>query len=128
MDVITIDGQTFAVNVTSLKRGAAVLDGENAGRVLSGRMTRDIIGTYYNYDLTFGKSTLSPSDYDTLYELLTAPVDSHTITVPYGQTTKTFEAYVANASDVLRKLTDSVNYWTELTVKFTAMEPQRRPA
>lgn len=127
MDILKIDGKTFNVGVTSLKRGAAVLDGENAGRVLSGRMVRDIIGTYYNYDLTFGTSNLSPADYDVLYDLLTAPVDCHTITVPYGQHTKTFEAYVSNASDTLKHMTDKMNLWGELTIKFTAMEPDRRP-
>lgn len=127
MDVLTVDGKTYNIDVTSLKRSASVLDGSNAGRVLSGLMVRDIIGTYYNYDLTFGRSSLSPADYDALYETLTAPVDYHTITVPYGQTTKTFEAYVSNASDVLRRMTDKGNLWGELTIKFTAMEPNRRP-
>ena len=70
---------------------------------------------------------MSPTDYDALYETLTAPVDYHTITVPYGQETKTFRAYVSNASDVLRRMTDKVNLWGELTIKFTAMEPNRRP-
>lgn len=127
MDVLTVDGKTYNIDVTSLKRSASVLDGTNAGRVLSGLMVRDIIGTYYNYDLTFGRSSLSPADYDALYETLTAPVDYHTITVPYGQETKTFRAYVSNASDVLRRMTDKVNLWGELTIKFTAMEPNRRP-
>ncbi|WNX84359.1 hypothetical protein RWV98_17560 [Agathobaculum sp. NTUH-O15-33] len=127
MNVLIVDGKTYNIDVTSLKRSASVLDGTNAGRVLSGLMVRDIIGTYYNYDLTFGRSSLSPADYDALYETLTAPVDYHTITVPYGQETKTFRAYVSNASDVLRRMTDKVNLWGELTIKFTAMEPDRRP-
>lgn len=127
MDVITIDNKTYKVGVTSLKRGAAVLDGENAGRVLSGRMERDIIGTYYNYDLTFGTSTMSPTDYDAMYEVLTAPSDYHMITVPYGQGTKTFQAYVSNASDTLKRMTTACNLWGDLTIKFTAMEPMRTP-
>ena len=127
MNVITVDGKTYNVGVTSLKRGAAILDGKNAGRVLSYRMVRDIGGTFYNYDITFGTSSLSAEDYDAMYEVLTAPVDYHIITVPYGQGTKTFEAYVSNASDVLRRMTDKGNLWGELTIKFTAMEPNRRP-
>jgi len=125
MKPITIDGNEYDVQVTGLTRKAAVLDGKNAGRVLSGRMTRDIIGTYYNYDISFGTSKLSPADYDALYELLTAPVEYHTITVPYGQGTKTFEAYVANATDTLRRMTQNYNHWGDLTITFTAMEPQR---
>lgn len=127
MNVITIDGRKFNVAVDKLTRKASVLDGKNAGRVLSGRMDRDIIGTYYNYELSFGTSMLSPVDYDALYELLTAPVDYHTITVPYGQGTKTFQAYVANASDTLSLMTDKMNLWGDLAIAFVAMEPERRP-
>lgn len=127
MQPITIDGKVYNVSVLSLKRKGAVLDGKNVGRVLSGRMERDIIGTYYNYDLSFGTSLLSPADYDAMYEVLTAPVNYHTITVPYGQAMKTFEAYVANASDTLRRMKDGYNHWGDLTITFTAMEPARTP-
>lgn len=124
--LFTIDGRAYNVAVVSLKRKAAILDGENAGRTMSGIMMRDIIGTYYNYDLTLGTSLLSPSDYDALYEILTAPVDSHMITMPYGQETKTFRAYISNANDALIKMNRN-NMWSSLTVTFTAMEPARRP-
>lgn len=125
MRPLEIDGHSYNVAVTGIKRKAAVLDGKNAGRVLSGRMVRDIIGTYYNYDVSFGTSLLSPTDYDALYELLTAPVDYHTIIIPYGQESLTFQAYVANASDTLRRMTENYNHWGDLTITFTAMEPQR---
>lgn len=125
MRPLEIDGHSYNVAVTGIKRKAAVLDGKNAGRVLSGRMVRDIIGTYYNYDVSFGTSLLSPTDYDALYELLTAPVDYHTIIIPYGQESLTFQAYVANASDTLRRITENYNHWGDLTITFTAMEPQR---
>lgn len=128
MDVITIDDKAYNVSVESLKRKGAVLDGKNSGRgLLTGIMKRDIIGTYYNYDLTFGTSKLSPADYDDLYEALTAPVNYHVITVPYGQKLKRFEAYVSNASDVLKKMYDGGNLWGELTVEFVAMKPARVP-
>ena len=35
------------------------------------------------------------------YEAISAPVDSHSLTVPYAQGTLTFEAYVANGDDDL---------------------------
>lgn len=128
MDVVTIDGKAYRVQVASLTRKSAVTDGSNAGRVNSGRMERDIIGTYYNYDISFGTSLLSPADYDALYEILTAPVDYHTITVPYGQGMKTFQAYVTGATDTLRRMTDRYKHWGDLTISFIAMEPMRRPS
>ncbi|MCQ5130291.1 hypothetical protein NE562_11515 [Butyricicoccus faecihominis] len=127
MSIIVLDGKSFSVGVVELVRNAELKDGSNSGPLLSGRYVRDLIGTYYHYNLKFGSSIMSPADYDALYETLTAPVDYHTITVPYGQETKTFRAYVSNASDVLRRMTDKVNLWGELTIKFTAMEPNRRP-
>lgn len=128
MDVVKIDGRAYNVSVAApIKRSASVLDGENAGRVMTGRMARDIIGTYYNYEITFGTSLLSPDDYDSLYETLTEPIESHMITVPYGQGTKTFEAYVSNATDVLKRMNSKEKLWGDLSVKFTAMEPARRP-
>lgn len=125
--VLVLDGRSYHVSVTKLKRKGEIIDGPNAGRVMSAVMKRDVLGTFYNYEITFGTSLLSPSDYDALYEILTAPVDSHTITVPYGQGIKTFEVYITSASDELARMKDDVNMWSSLTIDFIAMEPARRP-
>lgn len=104
-----------------------VLDGKATGRVLSGDMVRDIVGTYYNYSLTLGTSSLSPAEYDTLYDILSAPVNSHSITLPYGQKTITFDAYVSNTDDELLGVNDTQNLWGNLAITFTAMRPKRKP-
>jgi hypothetical protein len=127
MPLLTIDGTSYDVAVKEIKRSANILDGENAGRLISGRMVRDIIGTYYNYSITLNAKALSRAQYDSMYEVLTAPVDSHTIVVPYGQGTLSFEAYVSNVNDVLRWVRGG-NLWGDLTVNFVAMAPQRTPA
>lgn len=125
MSVFTVDGRSFNVSVSSLQRKASILDGENAGRMLSGRMERDIIGTYYNYTLGIDPKLMTPAEYDALYELLTAPVDSHALVVPYGQGTISFAAYISNAEDTLKRLAGT-NLWSDLKVNFIAMEPKRR--
>lgn len=127
MAVIKVDGYEFDVGIISIQRKARVLDGNNTGNTLSGRMIRDIIGTYYDYTVSFGTSKLSAVAYDALYELLTAPIESHSITVPYGQSTKTFNAYITEASDTLKSMSGSVNTWGSLSLDFTAMEPMRMP-
>lgn len=126
--VFTVDGIVYDVVVPEggLKRSGQVLDGENAGRVKSGAMKRDIIGTYYNYSLTLETDRLNVAAYDQLYEVLSAPVDSHAITMPYGQETITFEAYISGVDDELKLMGDWFNRWGGLTVTFTAMEPKRR--
>ena len=123
----TVDGKQYNALVTSLKRKAAVLDGDNAGRTQDARMHRDVRGTFYNYTVAVDTKGVGEAAYDELYEALTAPVDSHVVTFPYGQNTLTFEAYIANAEDDLLRMTEAKNLWGKLTFQITAMSPQRRP-
>lgn len=127
--VFKIDGKSYDVMVPDggLQRTAAVLDGDNAGRSKSGRMIRDVIGTYYNYTLQIDTSRLNVAQYDALYEVLTSPADSHTIVMPYGQGTLTFEAYVSNVSDSVKLMANGKTLWGDLSVTFTAMGPKRIP-
>lgn len=125
----SIDGKEYAnVHVTSLKRSFSVLDGENAGRTMDGAMQRDIIGTYYNYSMEIDPSESDPAEYDSLYEALSAPQNSHSIVVPYGLGTLEFQAYVSNGEDELFFAGGKEYQWDNLSVNFVAMKPQRRPA
>lgn len=127
--VFSIDGVGYpTILVESLKRKFSVLDGENAGRVKTGEMQRDIIGTYYNYSLELDTSEASLAEYDRLYEVLSSPQDKHSITVPYGQTSITFDAYISNGEDELFSMESSRNLWGELSINFIAIAPKRRPA
>lgn len=127
MELIKINGVAYEVYDTKITRSFQVLDGENVGRLMNGKMERDIIGTYYNYTWE-----LSPKDYqqyDELYELLSAPVDSHLIEVPYGRNQrKVYEAYVTSGQDELVYSEDGNYYWEGLSIQFVAMNPSRIPA
>lgn len=125
---IAIDGVTYPhIHVVSVKRSFSVLDGQNAGRVMTGKMERDIIGTYYNYSMEIDADDATPSEYDAFYEAISSPDDSHTITVPYAQETKTYEAYVSNGTDELEAMMDAQNRWGNLSFNFIAMSPMRTP-
>ena len=125
--IFSIDGVTYNVEVKKLTRSFGIMDGQKAGRVLSGGMVRDIIGTYFNYELEIDTSNLDHAEYAELYDRLSAPQDSHLIEVPYNQSVQVFEAYVSSGSDSLkRKGVDGV-WWEGLKIKFVAMDPQRRP-
>ena len=126
--ILSLDGKEYPnLHVVSLKRSFAVLDGDNAGRVMTGAMTRDIIGTYYNYSMEIDPVSSDLSEYDEFYESISAPVDSHVLTVPYAQTTITFDAYVANGEDELVSKYGSRNDWQNLAINFVAMKPKRTP-
>lgn len=126
--ILSLDGKEYPnLHVVSLKRSFAVLDGDNAGRVMTGAMTRDIIGTYYNYSMEIDPVSSDLSEYDEFYESISAPVDSHVLTIPYAQTTLTFDAYVANGEDELVSKYGSRNDWQNLAINFVAMKPKRTP-
>lgn len=125
---ITVDNVIYPnIIVTSIKRSFSVLDGPAAGRVMTGKMERDIIGTYYNYSFEIDASDASPAEYDAFYEVISSPQDSHTVIVPYAQTTLTFEAYVSNGDDELDIMMDAQNRWGGLSINIIAMAPQRTP-
>lgn len=123
----TVDGIEYNVLVTSLSRSGKVKESKLSGDVKSGNRFRDIIGTYYNYEMEIGTDRLSPADYDSLYEVLTAPVESHTVSLPYGRNgTMEFEAYIQQVDDDLKR-DDAERMWAGMTVTFYAKRPQRRP-
>lgn len=125
---IKIDNVTYPhIRVMSIKRNFSVLDGEAAGRIMTGRMERDIIGTYYNYEFEIDSDESDAAEYDAFYEVISAPVDFHTIVVPYGQQTLTFEAYISGGSDELDIMGDDANRWGTLSFNCIAMSPQRTP-
>lgn len=127
-DLFTIDGVTYNVIVPNggLKRNFQILDDDTAGRVLSGEMHRSIIGTYYNYTIELDTSRMSKSEYDNMYEVLSAPQESHIIQVPYGQLSYAFRAYITAGEDVLETSSNGERTWKGLSINFVAMAPQRR--
>ena len=129
-NVFSIDGRYFDVVIPEqgIKRSFSVMDSDKAGRVLTGRMMRDIIGTFYNYTIEFKANKLNRKEYDELYGIISDPdVDYHTITVPYGQTSITFDAYITNGQDVVDRIGKDGTKWSGLSVNFIAMEPLRTP-
>ena len=130
MSCFKVDGIEFTRAVVDKpKRSFQILDGENAGRLIRiAKMERDVLGTFYNYNMIIDSRFMTREEYDTLYDLLSAPVDSHTIEVPYAQETLIFEAYVTNGTDELQGIRNDFNIWAGLSINFIAMEPQRRPA
>lgn len=117
MSPFTLDGVSYNVFVPEdgIKRSGQVLDGDNAKRSQNGYMIRDIIGTYYNYTIDLDTSQTDVEEYDKLYEVLTAPVDYHTLVVPYGIESRIVYKYVDGAmvqfkNEALTQFSDSATF------------------
>ena len=124
---ITVDGTTYNVHVVpdSVKRVAELLEGPLAGDMLSGRHERDLVGTRYSYQLHVEPVWTDPTDYDAFYDAVTDPVSSHTVVLPYGQTTISFDAMIQTVEDTLIGAANGVNRWHGLTVSFEPVAPQK---
>ena len=126
MSLFTIDGKSYTVGETKLTRRAAL----NADKLTRGVMLDesefiDITSTSYSCSVTVEPLAGYESDYDVLYSDLTQPRSSRAVTLPFGQGTISFDAYVETASDALKRA-HNLNRWGGLTVTFTPISPQRR--
>ena len=126
--IFLLDGTAYNVEVEELERSFAVTDTEQSGRTADYTMHRDIIGTFYNYTIKVFPVIGDLESYDAFYDAISDPgYESHEMTFPYGQETLTFQAYVSQGKDKLKRRGDRNLWGTQgLSRTFTAMEPQRR--
>jgi hypothetical protein len=128
---IKINGKVFDADVAISKynRYFNVLDGSNAGRVMTGSMVRDIIGTYIGNKITVFRRGDNYAGLDEFWDYLLAHSvdDSVTLEAADGQTTISYEAYYTSASQDIEKVEGGVNYWGDIEVNFIPMEAQLTP-
>lgn len=128
---IKINGILFDTNVAISKynRNANVLDGPNAGRVMTGRMVRDVIGTYIGNKVTVFRRGDNYQALDDFWNYLLAHSvdDSVMLEAADGQTTLVYEAYYTVFSQDIEKVENGINYWGEIEVNFIHMDAQVRP-
>lgn len=122
--MITIDNTSYDVGIIKITR-KATQDIDKLGTTMDLRKHYDIKGTYYDYEVELATYKMQLAEYDSLYEILTTPQESHTVTLPYGQSTLTFEARVSVASDSLIKSFTAFRKWSSLKVTFEALTPQK---
>lgn len=122
--VIIIDDKPYSVRITELKRTADILD-KYAERTEDGELHREVIGTYYNYQLKIGVRAGERSLYNELFDVLSAPVDCHDVELPHDHVK--FKGYFSSISDNIRLVDDDGFDCNGLTCKLTAMKPRRTP-
>ena len=131
MSYIKLNGIEFDADVaiSSYTRSFNVLDGENAGRVMSGDMVRDVIGTYLGHKLTVFRRGNNYAGLDAFWDYLVehSVDDSVQLEAADGQTTISYEAYYTSASQDIEKVDGGVNYWGEIEVNFIPMDAQVKP-
>lgn len=123
MSLFKLDGVEYD-GVVQVIRKARILK-NNLGQTLDGKQHYQALGTYYDYEVTLNTKKMNISAYDSFYESLTAPVNEHTVTLPYGQGDITFAASVSIGSDSIVQNFSSFRRWSSLKVTIESLEPQR---
>lgn len=128
MSYIKLNGVEFDADVaiSAYNRNFNVLDGPNAGRVLVGKMIRDIIGTYLGHKITVFRRGDDYAGLDEFWEYLYQHSidDSVLLEAADGQKTISYQAYYTSASQNIEKVEKGVNFWGEIEVNFIPIDAQ----
>lgn len=127
MQNIVVDGVEYRVRIVyeSMSRSFSIVEGPNGGTAITARTIRDIIGTKYDYEMRVEPDLRYPEDYDAFYEVISAPVESHMVEMPYGSGVMKFEAMIVSGEDTYRGILANRNAWQGLRVQFKPILPQR---
>ena len=128
MNYIKLNGVEFDADVaiSAYNRNFNVLDGPNAGRVLTERMIRDVIGTYLGHKITVFRRGDDYAGLDEFWEYLYQHSidDSVLLEAADGQKTISYQAYYTSASQDIEKVEKGVNFWGEIEVNFIPIDAQ----
>ena len=131
MSYIKLNGHSFDADVaiSSLSRTFNVVDGSNAGRLISGLMKRDVIGTYIGHTLKVFRRRNNYAGLDEFWDYLLehSVDDSVLLEAADGQTTIAYQAYYTTATQALEYVENGVNYWGEIEVSFVPIDAQLKP-
>lgn len=131
MSYIKLNGKEFDADVaiSSYNRNFNVLDGENSGRVMTGRMVRDIIGTYIGHKIRVFRRGDNYARLDEFWDYLIehSVDDSVMLEAADGQTSISYEAYYTTGSQDIERVVNGVNYWGEIEINFVPMDAQVKP-
>ena len=126
---IVVDNITYRVRVVynSMVNEGQLVEGINRGDMLSGRHERDLQGTKYPYKMQVEPDPRYPQDLDALFDNLTAPVDAHTVTLPYNNDTITYQAMIDMVSRTYDGTIGGRKRWKNMTVAYIPQTLQRLP-
>lgn len=131
MSYIKLNGKEFDADVaiSSYNRNFNVLDGENSGRVMTGRMVRDIIGTYIGHKIRVFRRGDNYAGLDEFWDYLIehSVDDGVMLEAADGQTSISYEAYYTTGSQDIERVVNGVNYWGEIEINFVPMDAQVKP-
>ena len=127
---LSINGTSFDVlGVIKIGRSFHVEEDSNAGKAISGRRIRSIVGTYLSHTFSVYRDPSNVADFDAFWDFLVqhSVDESVTLEAADGQTTVSYEAYYKAAKQELDWRNNNTNLWGRITITFESIEPQVTP-
>ena len=122
-----MDGQDYDVWIEfdSMERSFDFVEGQNADMAIDGTLIDDTIGTRYGYSMNVRPNPQNKEAYDDFFQAISSPIRKHSVTMPFNQTTITFDCKVLAGRDVFKGKQGSEYLWDGLSVQFIPITPQR---
>lgn len=123
--MIILDGIVWDVT-PKIKRTSRVKSSDLSGDMMDGSYFNDVLGQYVDFEVEIGVPWYyNGGKYADFYEALTAPVDGHTLIMPYNEGMMQFTVRVEVVEDEYVRRPGGRNYWRNTTAKFIANGPTR---
>lgn len=124
-----IDGYEWDVRVLAVEETFTILYSENTCRSTSAgaRMVLDPLGTFYGHKVTVARKAKAFTEFDDLYEYLSAPrTEGVFVEIVHGQTTLTYEAYVSSGTKKVLRIDENTEkvFYDAFDITFIPMEAQ----
>ena len=123
--MFSIDGVEYRAKCT-VTRGAEIKESDISGLMMDGSYFRDILGTYYSYEIRLEMPLKNKGRYATLIEQLTEPVDGHLFVLPYNNETIQLTGKVVDPEDVYKRLESGYTYWDGLQFSIAPNGPSKK--
>lgn len=120
---MTIDGLEWDA-LGSVKRIARMEPSEISGLMLNRSYFNDVLGTWYDYDITIAVPRNRRTDYDEIYNVLTNPVSFHSFTLPYAQGSIEITGRVEQVEDTPVPMNNGI-YWMGISFSVKSSYPSK---
>lgn len=132
MSYLALNGVEFDANIaiSEYKRKLNILQGPNAGRVMSGDMILDPLGAYLGREITVFRKGNNYEGLDAFWNFLVQnSVNQNGVYLEAadGQSTIAYQAYYGDTEQSLVRVQSGINYWGDITVSFVPMSAQVKP-
>lgn len=126
--MILIDNKQHKANWSKdFNRKFEIINGDNSGRLQGNKdMYLEPMGTFFNFDGTLIQERgCSADEWEELIMVLANPLNEHTVTVPFGNSTMTWQFYISSGEQKLKQVTEDGNRWARtIKITLTAMYAQ----